>query len=77
MTYFDGFQTWGQCRRCMDIRVVYHYPDRRGFLVPLCSDCAEDGAELLASGKSVVRPTVTHRVVEHPFLAEDYDIIEE
>lgn len=77
MTYYDGFQIWDQCRRCGTIQAVLYYPHRQGFLVPLCSDCAEEGADLLQRGRSVVKPPRKQgHTVEHRFLEDDYDIID-
>ena len=76
MTYFDGCQTWDQCRRCGTIQAVRHYPDRRGSLVPLCSACAEEGAVLLRRGQPVVKLRKKHTTVEHLYLADDYEVNE-
>lgn len=76
MTYFDGNQIWDQCRRCGTIQAVRHYPNRRGTLVPLCYGCAEDGAELLLRGRSVVKLRKGGFTVEHRFLADDYEVLE-
>ena len=76
MTYFDGEHTWGQCRRCGTIQAVLYYPHRLGFLVPLCYDCADEGADLLRRGRGVVKVSSNSSLVEFPFLAEDYDVIE-
>lgn len=76
MTYYDGYQLWDQCRRCGSIQAVRHFPHRRGYLVPLCADCAEEGAILLAHGRSVVKISGTRTHLDFHFLEEDYEIIE-
>jgi hypothetical protein len=77
MVYYDGIQTWSACRRCGTIQSVLYYPHRLGFLVPLCSNCAEEGAELLQRGQSVVRLSRTGLgTIEFRFLEDDYEIIE-